>query len=112
MKWNWGKGIFLTFIIFFSGIALIIIFPFNQKVDLVTENYYKEELLYQDQINKINRTNNLSEKIRVEHTKDILKINYPESYKNIRDNYSSTDPQTPVRTSHIKFFRIHQGDRA
>jgi hypothetical protein len=83
MKFNWGTGIVLSFIIFALSILLIIIFPFNQRVDLVTKDYYENELKYQDQINKVERTGLLDESIVINHNSKDLKITFPSSYRQV-----------------------------
>lgn len=49
---NWGKGIALTFFIFCTGMIVIVGSTFREEVDLVTEEYYKEELVYQQKIDQ------------------------------------------------------------
>lgn len=53
--------------------------------ELVTEDYYAEELAYQNDIDKLNNANMLEENISYEKTNDGLIIKFPESldYKNI-----------------------------
>jgi hypothetical protein len=83
MKLNWGKGIFLSFIVFALAMAYIVIFPFNQKVELVTDNYYEKEIKYQEQIDKQERTALLSESLSVTNDLKELKITFPPSYQNV-----------------------------
>jgi hypothetical protein len=54
MKFNWGTGIVLAFIGFISFIMYFIIIMMTDNTydhDLVTENYYKQELEFQNDIN-------------------------------------------------------------
>jgi hypothetical protein len=52
VKLNWGTGIVITIIVF-PLISFAMIFHFmNQKVDLVTDNYYEKTLVYQNQIDE------------------------------------------------------------
>jgi len=58
---NWGKGIAIVlglFIIFISVLAFTLI---RQKVDLVTEDYYKEDMAYQQEIDAFDAGNKLKE---------------------------------------------------
>lgn len=88
MKFNWGTGIVFAFIGFISFIMYFII---TMNVDkryeheLVTEDYYAEELAYQNDIDKLNNANTLSENIKYEKTNEGLIIKFPESleFKNI-----------------------------
>lgn len=49
---NWGKGITLTFIIFCTGMVAAVVSTFQEDVELVTEEYYQEELDYQQKIDQ------------------------------------------------------------
>ena len=88
MKFNWGTGIVLAFIGFISFIMYFII---TMNVDerfeheLVTEDYYAEELAYQNDIDKLNNANTLKENVSYVITEEGLTINFPEAldYKNI-----------------------------
>lgn len=50
---NWGKGIVITFIAFIAiMVTMVIISVRMEGIELVTENYYEEEIKYQEQIDK------------------------------------------------------------
>lgn len=49
---NWGTKIFITFIIFMGIIITMVVISMRQDVSLVATDYYKQELAYQDQIDK------------------------------------------------------------
>lgn len=74
---NWGKSIILAFILFAAFIGALVTICMRQDISLVTREYYKEELDYQAQINRISHTTTLSEKpsIQVEMG-DIIKVHY------------------------------------
>ncbi|MCB0445204.1 MAG: FixH family protein, partial [Gelidibacter sp.] len=85
-KFNWGTGIVLAFVGFISFIMYFIIAMNTNKkydFDLVTEDYYKQELDFQNDINKQNNAKDLTENITWEKTKDGLLIIFP---KNIEVN--------------------------
>ncbi|WP_100612605.1 FixH family protein [Confluentibacter lentus] len=80
MKINWGTGIVLAFIGFISFIMYFIItLNVNDKYDhdLVTEDYYAEELKYQEDIDKLNNAKNLDENISYKRTAEGLLIVFP-----------------------------------
>lgn len=88
MKINWGTGIVIAFIGFISFIMYFIItMSVSDKYnhDLVTEDYYAEELQYQNDINKLKNANDLKTNISFEKTAEGLLINFPENldYKKI-----------------------------
>ena len=88
MKFNWGTGIVVAFIGFISFILYFII---TMNVDerfeheLVTEDYYGDDLAYQNEIDKLNNANTLEENVSYKKTDDGLIILFPAAlgYKNI-----------------------------
>jgi len=55
----------------------VVVFFMSQKVDVVTENYYEKELKYQDQINRVARTNALKDTIKINNTGKEIIIKFP-----------------------------------
>lgn len=82
MKISWGIKIILAFIVFAMGIGTMVGISMTKNIDLVTENYYEKELKYQDKIDMLNRTKALTDKITIENTSGIVKINFPSAYAN------------------------------
>lgn len=56
---NWGKGIMIVMGLFIVFIGVLVSILISQKVDLVTEEYYQEEIAYQHEINAILSGNGL-----------------------------------------------------
>ena len=82
MKINWGTGIVLAFIGFISFIMYFIItMNVDDKYnhDLVTEDYYAEELAYQEDIDKLKNSNNLTENISCKKSDEGLIISFPKN---------------------------------
>lgn len=80
MKISWGTGIVLAIIGFISFIMYFVITMSTDKAykyDLVTEEYYKTELAFQQQIDKETNAQNLQENIQVEKTEAGLVIRFP-----------------------------------
>ncbi|WP_194974143.1 FixH family protein [Aquiflexum lacus] len=51
---DWGKGIFITIVVFvIFMISLVVVCVKQDDIHLVTQNYYEEEIKYQDQIDKM-----------------------------------------------------------
>jgi hypothetical protein len=59
---NWGKSIVTAFILFAVFIISLVVVCVRQDVSLVSNSYYKDELQYQDQIDRINNARLLTEK--------------------------------------------------
>ncbi|WP_461093877.1 FixH family protein [Spirosoma gilvum] len=51
---NWGKSIVLVFVLFASFIGTLVYRMSREHIDLVSENYYQNELDYQHQIDREN----------------------------------------------------------
>ncbi|MGB7786780.1 MAG: FixH family protein [Salinimicrobium sp.] len=81
MKISWGTGLVLAIISFISFIMFFVITMSTDKAysyDLVTEEYYKTELEFQQQLDKENNASKLSENISIERTEEGLVINFPQ----------------------------------
>jgi nitrogen fixation protein FixH len=79
MKINWKIGIIVLYTGFVAMILLLVGMSLTQKTDLVTENYYEEELQFQDKINKIRRTAALTSPLTWEVNERGVMISYPKN---------------------------------
>lgn len=77
MKLTWGAGLAVVFLIFAAGILAMVMISMNRDVDLVTEDYYQQELRHEQQIESEKRSNALGEAIRIEHTAFVATITLP-----------------------------------
>ncbi|MDG5492184.1 FixH family protein [Psychroserpens sp. SPM9] len=80
MKLNWGTGIVLAFIGFISFILYFVVHMNTTKkydTSLVTENYYKAELEYQNDIDKETNAKNLVSNISWKRSDTGLEITFP-----------------------------------
>ncbi len=80
MKLNWGTGIvvaFIGFIVFILYFIITMSVDDNYNHDLVTEDYYAEELTYQKDINKLKNAKNLLQNITYKKTEEGLAIMFP-----------------------------------
>ncbi len=82
MKFNWGTGIVLAFIGFISFILYFVIsMTINKKYehDMVTENYYKQELQFENELNKQRNAQALEEDITYTRADNGIVISFPEN---------------------------------
>ncbi|WP_055442384.1 FixH family protein [Lacinutrix himadriensis] len=82
MKINWGTGIVIAFVAFISFIMYFIITMMTDSKydhDLVTEDYYKQELQFQDDINKETNAQDLAENLSWKKTAEGVIIIFPEN---------------------------------
>ncbi|MDR2237585.1 MAG: FixH family protein [Chryseobacterium sp.] len=81
---SWGHGVVIAlaaFIVFI--LSMLFLFPNGQKnSEMVTDNYYEEELQYQDVIDAKKRADELQEKPVYSQTKEGIKITFPKEYNN------------------------------
>ncbi len=77
MKFNWGTGILIFIIIFVAATIFTAVTLMNKDVDLVTDNYYEKTLVYQDEIDKLNRSVDISGKVDFIYTDNLLSIKFP-----------------------------------
>ncbi|WP_106793393.1 FixH family protein [Aquimarina sp. Aq78] len=87
MKINWGTAIVLVFIGFISFILYFVVkmnINSDYEHDLVTEDYYKQELAFQNEINAEKNSKTLLKDVIVKKTAEGLAISFPED-KNYND---------------------------
>ena len=83
MKISWGKGITFVYIIFLIVVLGTVAFTTTVDVDLVTDDYYEKELKYQNEIDKKNRTNQLSEQLEIKLESENVKFNFPKAFTSL-----------------------------
>jgi hypothetical protein len=82
MKLSWGSKIAFVYIAFVVGIGFLVFKASNQKFDLVTKDYYDQELKYQQVIDQSANTAKLSVPLVVEKSASELRIRFPAEMKN------------------------------
>lgn len=78
MRFNWGHGIATFFVIFVAIMLSVLFYSRTKTEDLVTENYYDEELKYQDRIDEIHQAAAVGE-LKIEESEGNLWIGLPDS---------------------------------
>ena len=78
MKFNWGTGIFIVIVIFLVAVIAFFIFINSLDINLVEDNYYEKELVYQERIDKINNTSALAGKIKIIQEPGLIIIQFPD----------------------------------
>ncbi len=58
LNWNWGKGIVMVYVLFVAGMLYLVFQSKQQKLDLVVDDYYQQELKFQGQIDAAQRAIN------------------------------------------------------
>ena len=83
MKINWGTGIVIAIVAFIGFIlVLVTLMLSDDKLDheLVIEDYYKKELVYQEEIDAEKNAQSLSENIKVSKRREGILIVFPKNF--------------------------------
>lgn len=77
MKINWGYKIAGFYLVFVCGIMWLVFQSSQQKVDLVTQDYYAQELKYQERIDRTRRASELSAPLQVLQNGRQVSLKFP-----------------------------------
>jgi nitrogen fixation protein FixH len=77
----WPIAITAYFIVFFSGLVIFIVFATRQHVDLVRADYYEQEIRFQQQWERLNRTGQMSDPAAVAYDPngEMITIHVPQA---------------------------------
>lgn len=92
---NWGKGILIFYLIFVGFMGWMIYKSVTQDPELVTNNYYQEELNYQSKIDKMKNARDDGQQVTVNNTADGVQLVFPDS----------------ALSGTVKFFRPSDGSK-
>jgi len=74
---SWGKGIIIAMTAFITFILYLVFTLTSKNTDLESEDYYKREIDFEQEIIASNNTNALEEKIKVTQNDDFVIIQMP-----------------------------------
>jgi hypothetical protein len=80
MKFNWGYKIVFIYVVFVTGILYLVVQSSRQQMDLVTDDYYAQEIRYQEKIDQSKRAAALSEPIHYQLTDQGIEISFPKEF--------------------------------
>lgn len=84
MKINWGLGIVIAIVLFMSFILYFVLKVQSDSTydhELVTEEYYKKELDFQNQLNKSQNTKDNGYEVKIQKTAEGIQLVFPDSLK-------------------------------
>ncbi|MBK6612261.1 MAG: FixH family protein [Sphingobacteriales bacterium] len=83
---NWGYRIILVYILFISGVFTAIYVAFNQEIDLVSTDYYAQELKFQNVIDGKNNLASLPTPVKIVENETAFELQLPNEFtgKNIK----------------------------
>jgi nitrogen fixation protein FixH len=77
IKFNWGTGILMVIILFFLAVVGFFIYMSNLDINLVEDNYYERELVYQERIDHMRNAEALPDQLRVVLEKGNIALFFP-----------------------------------
>ncbi|MFL9482060.1 FixH family protein [Chitinophagaceae bacterium LWZ2-11] len=100
---NWGNKLVLVFIAFAALIGTLVYKAVNTKYELVSSDYYKDELRYQDNIDGAKNANEIT-KVILAQTADSIRLVFPKELKGNKINgeiwfYCVTDATKDLKLS-------------
>ncbi len=111
---NWGKGITVALVLFVGFIVTLGVILMKQNVDLVTDDYYQQEIDYETQINAESNAKKLAERPSFSQDENFLIVTIPEgeftkmTLDMQRPNNSDKDQQFEIEGT--RTFMIEKGD--
>jgi hypothetical protein len=73
---NPGKWIVVVFILFAAFIGTLVTVCVREDISLVAKDYYNQELVYQEQISRMNNAAALTEKPNIIVTQDFIRVTF------------------------------------
>ncbi len=74
---NWGKGIIIFMASFMTFILWMVFTLMSKNTDLESEDYYKKEIAYEQEIQAQRNANDAKEKVKVSDNKDFIILQFP-----------------------------------
>ncbi len=111
MKFNWGYKIAVVYLIFVAGILYLVVLSSRQEVDLVTTDYYAQELRYQEKIDQRARAEKLSEPVRFSLEPGAVRIRFPKEFegKEIKGDVLLYYPADSKKDIHASIQAVNNG---
>lgn len=109
---NWGNKLILVFIVFGAMMSYMVYRCMKVPVNLVSKEYYREEIAYQEVIDSRKNTNMLSTTVQLTENKETIGLTLPPEMKhkkpegNILLYYPANaryDKQFPLQTDSAAF---------
>lgn len=75
---NWGHKIIIVFILGAAGIVTLVVKSMRTRIDMVTVDYYAEELQYQQNIDAQKNAHRLTDPVIIAQTSDSVEIIFPQ----------------------------------
>lgn len=74
---SWGTKIAILYSTFVAMIIVMVYISMNQKIELVSDDYYEKELAFQEKIDQTNNANALSESVTHTISENGIELKFP-----------------------------------
>ncbi len=78
---NWGTKIFISFVLFAAFILFMVVRAFQENFDLVAEDYYAQEINYQQKLQQKANFEKLADKVEFTQDGGVIEIVFPASHQ-------------------------------
>jgi hypothetical protein len=113
---SWGYKILLLYSGFVILTLIMVFLAYRQDIPLVADDYYDQELKYQEEINKLTNARSLPHQVSIEYDsrEQFLKITYPLEQKGViqgtirlqRPSDPKLDTSFPVKSDEMHIQKI------
>lgn len=81
---SWGYWVVIVLIVFFIGLGTMVYIASQQNNDMLDDNYYEKEMVYQDVIDAKNNLTSLNDSVQVSVQDSLVRIRIPlQASKNV-----------------------------
>lgn len=80
IKGNWAFGVTASYVVFIGLLIWFLIFSLGQGVDLVEDDYYQQELVFQGQIDRVQRTRALEQQPAFSYGDNLVSLRFPPQF--------------------------------
>lgn len=94
---NWGYRIAILYTGFVAFMLTLVFFSYSISIDLVAKDYYKQELAYQTQIDKMENVLKMGERptLKVEGKNDLIRLKMPQAHAQAEGEILFFRPDNP-----------------
>lgn len=108
MKLNWGTGIAIGYTTFVLFIGIMVYKAFGENFELVTEDYYAQEIKFQDKIDSKSRAKKLNGNLQTIVIGNNLKILFPQKGMALKGSINCFRPSDETK-DFTEMFEVQDG---
>lgn len=98
---NWGRSMLLVYVGFVAAILFMVVKSFGNDQELVTDDYYAEELQFQNRIDAANNAKPYVDSVQMQVAAGNVALTFPATLRNVRDGqiyfYRASDADKDVK---------------